>query len=159
MKYILFIMCLQISYLTYGQDNLLAKVFEKSIIRNFDIPNNLYLDSCYYTNILLKVGINKKSKVFFMSFSDNVEDWLAKELSRTKEKLEIKLIEELARKNHIRNGNILIPIIIRSGSFLCKDRTNFYWFKKNYFQFNGRNLQGKNFFVDPVEIILLSSVN
>lgn len=39
MKYILFIACLQISCLLNGQDNSATEFFEKSIARNFDIPN------------------------------------------------------------------------------------------------------------------------
>jgi hypothetical protein len=158
-RYFVFILCLQIPGLIFGQEDSIRKNLEKTIMWNFDIPNSLYSDSCYYTNTLLKIEVDKKSKIKFISFSDNAEDWMVKELSKVKGKLEIKMLEKLAKNNRIKKGNIVIPLVIRSGSFSCKTRTNFYWFNKSYFQFNGRNLKEKNFFLDPVEIILQSSVN
>jgi hypothetical protein len=100
--------------------------------------------------------MNKKSRVSSISFSDIAEDWLVKQLNKMKEGLDIKRIEEFAKNNHIKDGNIIIPLVIRSEFSSCKTRGNFHWFKK-YFQFNGQNLQESHFFLNPVEIVLLST--
>ncbi len=151
MKYILFLISVGCFNSSTAQSAAFIRSVEQSVSLHINIPSNVTHDSCYYSNTLLKVEIDKRYKIRSISFSDNAEKWLTEGLNKIRDKMDIEKLEKFARDEHLKNCTILIPYIIRSVSFPCTGRLpDDVITKKEYFLFGGKPLPGKILYADAL---------
>lgn len=151
MKFSIIVFFILVTISSNGQVDLFNKYLGRSVAK-FNIPNDIGKDSCYYSNALLNITLDENSKVSNIEFSDNAEPWLTNELDTTKKNFDINIIEKHALKSNFKNCKVLIPVLIRGSSASCDPIKKNSWFNPNYFKFNGQNLLGNCFFLNPVEI-------
>lgn len=154
MKHLLSFIFSLISVLTYCQTSPITQFWEKAIARKVRIPIELYNDSCYYSNTLLKVEFDNNSKVTSFQFSDNAEEWLSKELTKITGSLDLSALERYADSMQLKKRSVIVPVIISSQAIRCGPRYPGYWFNSRYYSFNEKLLEGNCLFVRPLEIVL-----
>lgn len=143
-----------ISSLAYCQTIPITQFLGKSILKKISIPSGIHDDSCYYSNTLLNIELDKNSKIISVILSDNAEEWLIKELDKIKGSIDFSILEKNADSLQIKERKIMVPLIISSQPFNCKGQSNRYWFNSRYYSFNGKLLDGNCQFMPPVEIVL-----
>lgn len=142
-----------------GSDNSLQD-FQKQLSRDMERnmalpPQSLLHDTCYHHTDLLKVKINKLSKVVSIDLSDNAPEWLKMEINQLKERKRIsyKKLDSLALNAGLRNCTLVFPLILESDYFPCGQENKKRSISENYFQFGGKNLKGNIFFGEQMRFI------
>ncbi len=118
-------------------------------------PQSLQYDTCYHHTDLLKVEINKLSKVVSIELSDNAPVWFKEELNKIEERKRInyKKLDSLALKAGLRNCTLVFPLILESDYFPCGQENKKRSISENYFQFGGKNLKGNIIFGEQMRFI------
>ena len=132
----------------------------RELSRNIGFPPEVYLrDTCFHYTDLIKVEINKSSKVVSIQFSDSAPEWLKKDLDKsiTRKYFNFKILDSLAIKDGLRNCTFVFPYIIESGDFPCGQAKKRRTLNSNFFKFDGKNLKGNILFgeelANPISII------
>ncbi len=110
---------------------------------------------CYHYTELLKVEINKNSKVVSMEPSDSAPAWLRQEINKVSKikNTRFEKLDSLALKAGLHNCTLVFPLIIESDEFPCGQENKKRSISENYFQFGGKNLKGNIFFGNQIKII------
>jgi hypothetical protein len=118
-------------------------------------PEFLAHDTCYHHTDLLKVEVNKSSKVVSINLSDSAPAWLKQELARVIEKKSINYnkLNSAALAAGIKGCTIVFPLILESDYFPCGKADKQRSLGDNYFRFNGKNLQGNIIFGDQIKLL------
>lgn len=137
----------------YAQQSSFTGLVDRALILNIKVPENVIYDSCYYSSTLLKLEVNKFSKIVSIEFSDNAEEWLKMELARLKRegKINFMKFDSLAKKEKLKDCKLLFPVIINA-LYPCQinDIQPICEYDYKYFQFNGKYIQGNVKFGDRV---------
>jgi len=133
-------------------------LFQKSLWRDLCLsiglpPESNARDTCFHYSELMKVEINKFSKVVSLQFSDSAPEWVKNELDNAhkRKKISYMKLDSLALKEGLRDCTFVFPFIIESEDFPCgiaKKKRNL---SSKYFKFNGRNLKGNIIFGEEVK--------
>ena len=158
MKKCFLYLALLVSVTTFGQSDSITLYFEKLISHKARIPSILYNDTCYYSSTLLRVDIDEHSNPINLLFSDSAEDWLKGDLARLKKDLDGRTLKKYCKNLGINNNAIIIPIFIRSSPENCISKVN-PQIQNCLLKFDNKILRGNCFFVEPVILTLLNSVN
>jgi len=112
-------------------------------------------DSCYQYMELLKVEIDKSSRVVSLIFSDSAPGWLVKDLKKKRDiyREKFEKMDSIAAKGRLRNCIYIFPIKIESVDFPCAKSKEIIHLDKDYFKFDGKNLSGNISFADELRII------
>ena len=134
--------------------------FRNQLGRSFDLymrplPDFFNMDTCYHYTELLKLEINKSSKVVSVDFSDSAPQWIKKELNTLKEKnkIDFRKLDSLTLKGRLHNRTLVFPLIIESEDFPCGQDKKQRTLSEIFFQFNGKNLQGNLIFGPHIRLI------
>jgi hypothetical protein len=136
------------------------KKLERDICLYMELPPESDAgDTCFHYTELLKVEINKSSKVISLEFSDSAPEWLKEDLNKQKQRKQVnyKKLDSLAFKDGLRNCTLVFPFIIESEDFPCGLAKKKRSLSSKYFQFGGKNLKGNIIFCE--EIRYLISIN
>ena len=152
----IFLLFLSLSTAGKGQDTMLLKIIEKNLMRSLDVPSEFLQDPCFYSNTLLKIKMSKNSEVTSLVVSDNAASWITNQAEKIKERINLELIKNLPNSRRLREKQFIIPVIIRADLLSCTTTSGFFWFKDNYFSFNGEKLQGDFIFSSSVNFMLSS---
>jgi hypothetical protein len=111
--------------------------------------------TCFHYSELLKISINKYSKVESVNLSDSAPDWLKQRLSKQIENknVEIKKLDSMALTSGLRNCILVFPLILESEDFPCGLALKKRSLMSNFFKFRGKNLKGKVFFGEQIQIV------
>lgn len=134
--------------------------FQKQLGRDIQLymkppPNFNLSDTCYHYTELLKVEINKFSKVISINLSDSAPAWLKEEIAKIKERkrIDYKKLDSLAIKAGLRSCTIVFPLILESDYFPCGKENKKRSLNENYFQFDGKNLKGNIIFGEQMKLV------
>jgi len=118
-------------------------------------PDAFGKDTCYCYTELLKVEIDKNSKVKSLIFSDSAPQWLLDYMGKKISALanRYKRLDTLASKAKLRSCVLVFPVVIEPDNFPCGMELKKTSLALNYFQFGKKNLRGNIIFGDPIEII------
>lgn len=112
-------------------------------------------NNCYHYIELVKVEINKNSKITSVDFSDSAPAWI-QTISKKNFPLyssKFRKLDTLAAKIGYKNCNLLFPLTIESDDFPCGSENKKRKLEDNYFQFNGTLLKGNIVFGETIHII------
>jgi hypothetical protein len=132
------------------------KQLARDMERNMNLPPEfLAHDTCHHQTELLKVEINKSSKVIAIDFSDSAPAWVQQELTELKNKKRInyKKLDSLALKIGLHNCTLVFPLVLESDYFPCGHENKKRSLEENYFQFDGQNLKGILFFGSKINFL------
>lgn len=118
-------------------------------------PESLAGDSCYSYSELIKIDINKNSKVVSIKFSDSAPDWLNDFLKTQQEKKRINIIklDSLAKAVNIKNCTLLFPFIVESDGYPCGVERKKRSLPAGYFNFSGVRPSGNIIIESDIHII------
>ena len=154
MKKSLYLFIILCSIDTYGQHASVDSLWKRKLYRIFLSTQELGNDSCYYSSCLLKIDLDKNSKIISRQFSDNVDTLIKNAFTRIfkKEEKLNSLLEKEARKLQVRNVSLILPITIISwGS--CMNELRQTLGNKNLYTFNKKYLTAHCFFLEPFTLI------
>lgn len=134
--------------------------FQKQLAKNIRLytslpPEFLQYDTCYHHTDLLKVEINRLSKVRSVVLSDSAPTWLKEELDKIKERNQInyKKLDSVALKAGLHNCTVVFALILESNYFPCGMENKKGSINENFFQFGGKNLKGNIIFGEQINFI------
>ncbi len=118
-------------------------------------PNNIRTDTCYHYSELLRLVINKNSKVVSIELSDSAPVWLKRDIDRQKERKDFRFdkLDSMALKGKLRNCTLVFPLVLESVVFPCGTEAKKPNFPPNYFQFGGKNLEGNIIFGETLRFV------
>lgn len=111
--------------------------------------------TCYHYTELLKVEINKFSKVVSLNLSDSAPEWLREDIDKQKKRnnIDFNKLDTLAFKAKLRNCTLVFPLILESEDFPCGYANKKRSLDSKYFQFKGKHLKGNVIFGEEIRII------
>lgn len=154
MKQCIVILSLFISFSSFGQVKSFDSTWRMSFYGSFFQRN--FTDSCYCANVLIKIDINKRSRITSLQFSDNAELMLIQAFDDLKRYNN--LLEKSAAKNKIKNTSLILPLTITSAwadsakGCIIKLKNCFQDTNRSYF--NGKSLTGKCIFLPPCSLTI-----
>jgi hypothetical protein len=129
-------------------------IISKSIGRDIALPWEILKDSCYQGLVFIKVDFNKNAKMEVIQISDNAPSWQREEFNKSlyRGKIDTVSLDKVAKKNGLKNCQIIFPFIISSLKYPCKQiqQTNRYNYK--LYEFGGKRLRGNIIFGREIEI-------
>ena len=117
-------------------------------------PAQVYnYETCYHYTALLKIQIDKNSKVSEISLSDNAPEWVQNEIERYKIKYaNYKRLAALAKNEKLKNITFFYPLLFEGVSKGCKEYYSTAIITADFFKFNKKNISGNLKFQDPIII-------
>jgi hypothetical protein len=145
----------------YSQHASFDSAWRRNFERNFALPSSHFYDTCYFSNILLKVTLNEKSKITSMQLSDNADPVIKKAIGEMQRKKTLNgfLLENAAKKNKLTNIILVFPVIIKSDGSDCGIQQRDCAINEELFKFRGKRLSGKCQFQQPLSMILWPAVS
>lgn len=155
MKYFLIAIVMGIHIAGRAQSDSVTSSISIAVFRQLYIPVDISLDSCYYTQFMMKVTVNAKGKVGGMEVSDNSASWVKTEFQNALPRFDTARINSYLKKENIRSLVIVMPMVIHAVTFPCKEVFRKELLpKKDLYLFSGKPLTGKLVFTDAVVITL-----
>lgn len=139
---------------TFGQPASFDSIWKRNLYRKFLSTQEVGNDSCYYAYCLLKINLDKNSRITSMQFSDNADTLVKNSFTRIlKDGKNIDpLLEKEARRAHVKNVSLIIPIGIFSWGN-CPTVLSEILINKDLYTFNSRYLTGNCVFLEPFTLI------
>jgi hypothetical protein len=111
-------------------------------------------DTCYHYTELIKVEINKSSKIVSIELSDSAPNWMKEDIGlQKKNKCINRGLDSIALASKWRNCSLVFPVVIESEDFPCGAAPQSRRYEENYFHFSGYNLRGNIIFGEPIKLI------
>lgn len=118
----------------------------------FGDPPEMGTDTCYHHGGLLKLDIDKNSKITNIQFNDSASVWLREGLEEHKKKKIIRYakLDSIARVMKLKDCSLIFPFVAESGIFPCGIGPKKPLAPYGYFLFNGQLLQGTVYFGEDI---------
>lgn len=111
--------------------------------------------NCFHFTDLIKVRIDRNSKVSGIKVSDGSSEWMKKEIKKmlTKKYFRLEKLDSVLLKNKIKGVELVIPIIVESEDFPCGTEKKERRVQPNYYNFGGQPLKGNMIFMKEIQIV------
>ncbi len=111
-------------------------------------------DSCYYSNALLKIEVNKKHKVMSMELSDNASELWHNEVKNMEGKINKKKLDSLIKASNLKKCILIYPVFFIYDKNSCRPlikNHNDWFINDKMFLFKGKQLNGKIIFGTTIQ--------
>jgi hypothetical protein len=129
-------------------------IISKSIGRDIALPWEILKDSCYQGLVFIKVDFNKNAKMEVIQISDNAPSWQREEFNKSlhRGKIDTVSLDKVAKKNGLKNCQIVFPFIISSLKYPCNQIPQATGYNYMLYEFGGKRLKGNVIFAREIEI-------
>ncbi len=133
---------------TFGQNSSFDSVWRKELYREFFSAQEITYDSCYFSHFLLKIVLDKNSVISTVQFSDSTDVAIKNSFLRIFKKAGKidQLLEMEARKSHIKNINVILPVMVTISSETCPTVIKEISSDDHLYRFNNNYLKGNCLF-------------